>query len=249
MTFNCNPKRVSSSVACYCTAGALALSVPVKAEPAPTEPVLVELFTSQNCPACPAANEKLISLAEAGEVFPLTWSVSYWDYLGWKDSFAKPEFNQRQRDYAETFNLRGPYTPQAVVDGCVQTTGKVSSKKVKEKLDAARAPHGPVIDYSVDFGSITLQPGKDLPEVDVLLVGYLPGITAVIPDKGLNKKKMLSHVNMVTSLTPIGTWNGDISETLEFTCRDEACVVLIQEDGTGDILGYAKVPGEPTPQG
>ena len=107
---------MKTCVACCCTAGALAFSTPAIAGPKPKNPILVELFTSQNCPACPAANEKLIELSKSDTIFPLTWSVSYWDYLGEKDPFAQPEFNKRQRKYADHFNLRAPFTPQAVVD-------------------------------------------------------------------------------------------------------------------------------------
>ncbi len=249
MTSKCEPFRVSSCVACCCTAGALAFSVPASATPKAKEPILVELFTSQNCPACPAANEKLIELSKSMEIFPLTWSVSYWDYLGWKDSFAQPEFNKRQRAYADRFNLRGPYTPQTVIDGCVQSSGKLSTEKFKTTVEHAMTPHGTAVNFKVDLSSVKITAGDSALDASVILVGYLPGITAVVPDKGFNKHKMLSHVNMVTSMTPVGTWSGDTSEVLDFTCRDEACVVIIQEDVSGEILGFAKVPTPPKSEG
>lgn len=242
MTMKCTSSRVKTCVACCCTAGALAFSTPAIAGPKPKNPILVELFTSQNCPACPAANEKLIELSKSDTIFPLTWSVSYWDYLGEKDPFAQPEFNKRQRKYADHFNLRAPFTPQAVVDGCVQTSGRVSFEAVKEKIDHAMTPHGYDVNFSVKSDSLHLSRKDKLPSVDVLLVGYLPGITAVVPSKGANKNKMMSHVNMVTSVTELGTWAGDSDKEIEFTCRDEACVVILQESVSRDVMGFGKVP-------
>src|SRR5207253_2749288 len=63
-------------------------------------PVLVELFTSQGCSSCPAADAFVRELPGLGlgreRVLPLTFHVDYWDGLGWKDPFAAPAFTQRQ---------------------------------------------------------------------------------------------------------------------------------------------------------
>ena len=85
--------------------------------PAPRLPVVVELFTAQGCSDCPKANDLLGKLAEEKGVLALTYSVDYWDYLGWKDTFAKPEFTDRQQAYATDLRLRDVYTPQIVLDG------------------------------------------------------------------------------------------------------------------------------------
>ena len=59
-------------------------------------PIVVELFTSQGCSSCPPANANLIELSKRPDVLALSFSVTYWDYLGWKDIFGKPEFTERQ---------------------------------------------------------------------------------------------------------------------------------------------------------
>lgn len=205
-------------------------------------PVLVELFTSQNCPACPSANEKLIELSETEDIFPLTWSVSYWDYLGWKDTFAKAEFNGRQRSYADAFDLRGPYTPQAVVDGCIQTTGKVSKESVERKIQHAQTPHGYEVGFNLTASGLDLTPVEEIPMVDIWLVGYQPGITAVVPAKGNNKKKMLSHINMATNLYFVGEWDGASKQHFDFGCTDEACLVIVQEQVSKDIVTFEVMP-------
>ena len=92
------------------------------AEPAfaARQPVVVELFTAQGCSSCVGSNQIISDLADDARVLPLTFGVDYWDYLGWTDTFAKPEFTARQRAYMAAFGLREIYTPQLVVDGRLQ---------------------------------------------------------------------------------------------------------------------------------
>jgi hypothetical protein len=87
-------------------------------------PVVMELFSSQGCGNCPAANENIEKLlAERSDVIALTYPVGIWDYLGWDDTFAKPEFTDRQKRYNRALNYRGPYTPQVVYSGRVHGPG------------------------------------------------------------------------------------------------------------------------------
>ena len=78
-------------------------------------PVVVELFTAQGCSSCGVANATVADLAKRPDVLALTFAVDYWDYLGWPDTFAKPEFTERQRAYARKLALREVYTPQVRV--------------------------------------------------------------------------------------------------------------------------------------
>lgn len=116
--------------------GLLALEPTPAAVPVSHHPVLVELFTSQGCSSCPAADAFVHELPRLGwnrdRVIPLTFHVDYWDDLGWKDPFASPAFTARQRQYAASGRLRSPagesgldglYTPQMIVDGRVHFSG------------------------------------------------------------------------------------------------------------------------------
>src|SRR5262245_26742443 len=85
--------------------------------PAAADPVLVELFTSQGCSSCPPADLYLGELAQRTDVVALAFHVDYWDYIGWRDKFAKPEYTKRQKDYVDALEVRMVYTPQMVVDG------------------------------------------------------------------------------------------------------------------------------------
>jgi hypothetical protein len=115
--------------------------------------VLVELFTSQGCSSCPAADAFVRDFPRLGlgrhQVVPLTFHVDYWDDLGWKDPFAARAFTDRQRHYAELGRLRSPegedglqgiYTPQMIVDGAVHFSGRRRDVALKEIRTAAAAP-------------------------------------------------------------------------------------------------------------
>ena len=92
---------------------------------ASAEPIsaIVELFTSQGCSSCPPADALIHELAKRDELVVLSYSVDYWDYLGWKDTHASPENTLRQRLYAKSRNDKSVYTPQVVVNGKNHTVG------------------------------------------------------------------------------------------------------------------------------
>ena len=77
---------------------------------------VVELFTSQGCSSCPPTNKLVHDIANSDGVLALSYSVDYWDYLGWKDTLGHPEFSKRQRIYGQHFQGQ-VYTPQIVLNG------------------------------------------------------------------------------------------------------------------------------------
>src|SRR5262245_19078461 len=92
------------------------------APPAPSRFALVELFTSEGCSSCPPADALLARLAadaaRSGEpIATLSFHVTYWDQLGWKDRFSDEAFTRRQGAYRRRFALASLYTPQMVVGG------------------------------------------------------------------------------------------------------------------------------------
>ena len=103
--------------------------------------VVVELFTSQGCSSCPPADEFLKDLSVRDDVLALSLHVDYWDYIGWKDPFAKPEFTNRQRQYAGVMRLRYVYTPQMVVQGIYQAVGSRRGD-VLDFIEKAKADTG-----------------------------------------------------------------------------------------------------------
>jgi len=83
--------------------------------------VMVELFTSEGCSSCPPAEAYLNSFTGNERLWqqyiPVALHVDYWDYLGWKDRFAKAEYSQRQREYARVTRARTVFTPAFFVNG------------------------------------------------------------------------------------------------------------------------------------
>lgn len=78
---------------------------------------LVELYTSQGCSSCPPADQWLGTLTQRDDIVPMSLHVAYWDYIGWKDPFAKAEFSQRQRWMADVNKSSSVYTPGIFVGG------------------------------------------------------------------------------------------------------------------------------------
>src|SRR5919106_4370201 len=88
---------------------------------------VVELFTSQGCSSCPAADHLLGELAKDPSLVAMSVPIDYWDYLGWKDTLATPGHTARQRAYAQVRGDRAVYTPQVVVNGAMHVQGSAKA--------------------------------------------------------------------------------------------------------------------------
>ena len=201
----------------------LALIMP--ALPAAAEPVVVELFASQNCPACPKAFRTLKSAAEKDDILVLTWSVDYWDYLADADPMAMPESTERQEAYVERFELRGPYTPQTVYDGAEECPGN-KRRRVKHWIDQRLDTDAFPVTLAAAEGGVSVSGDITLPR-DVFLVHYLSDYEGDMP-------------NPVVKFEKLGQWSG--GETVFATNCENACAVLVQETGTGEILSAMVMP-------
>ena len=84
---------------------------------------MLELFTSQGCSSCPPADALLAELAEKPGIVALSYSVDYWNYLGWHDTLSSAANSDRQREYARARGDGRVYTPQVVVDGLIHVNG------------------------------------------------------------------------------------------------------------------------------
>lgn len=97
---------------------------------------VVELFTSEGCSSCPPADALFNELARQPRVFALAYHVDYWNSLGWKDPFSKPEFTRRQETYAKT----RLYTPQMIVNGTEAFVGSDRSQATRAIAAALKRP-------------------------------------------------------------------------------------------------------------
>src|SRR4051812_28827180 len=84
---------------------------------------VVELFTSQGCSSCPAADRLMGELSRDPSLVTLSLAVDYWDYLGWQDTLALHGHTNRERAYAAARGDRDVYTPQVVVNGGMAVLG------------------------------------------------------------------------------------------------------------------------------
>src|ERR1051325_11483071 len=125
-----------------CAGGDAAASPSSAASPA--RPVLVELFTSQGCSSCPAADRALAEIAAQPaaqrNVIPLAFHVDYWNYIGWTDPFSSADWSARQRRYGAAFGGGRIYTPQLVVAGAADCVGTDDSRLRKLVAAAAAEP-------------------------------------------------------------------------------------------------------------
>src|SRR5262249_31097237 len=112
---------VAAVIMIWIAMGYLFASEPHIFESGETQSTLIELFTSEGCSSCPLAEKWLSSLKTNQELWkkivPVAFHVEYWDHLGWRDRFAKPQFTSRQQHYASTWGGDSVYTPALVVNG------------------------------------------------------------------------------------------------------------------------------------
>lgn len=210
----------------------------------PVEPVVVELFTAQGCAGCMEANRVVEALADAPGVIALTWSVDYWDYLGWADTFARPEFAQRQRAYQSALRLRGVYTPQVVIDGRRQVSG-ADADAVQDAVDeeATRRIFPPEVQFREDGDAVGVGSGQ-VPTggADVWAITYRPGRQDVSVSGGDNRGRVVGSVNVVRSLTRLGAWRGQpiLLALPTPTEAEDRTVVLVQARADRRILSAAQ---------
>jgi len=203
-------------------------------------PVVIELFQSQGCSSCPPANANLIRFAERPDALALNFSVDYWDNLGWKDTFAKPEFTARQWAYAKAMGHADVYTPQIVVNGRAAGVGADDGEMADLARRFDRRPGGP--DLSIDPAGAAIGAGSAPPEgADVWLVRYQPGVLEVAVRRGENAGRDLPHANVVRQLVLLGHWSG-AAERLSLPPAPSAGLaqaVLLQGAAAGPILAAA----------
>jgi hypothetical protein len=218
-------------------------------------PVVVELFTAQGCASCKQANRLLATLADRPGVVALTFSVDYWDYLGWKDTFAQPLFTTRQKTYARRLGPRDVYTPQVVVQGAAQVSGDEAAA-VEALVRAAERPrhaHPPRVRLTasgwVSVGAARPPAGVSArARADVWLVRYDPRQRDVAVTAGDNRGASVVHRDVVRELSRLGPWSGH-AESFKAPAATEAglvSVVIVQAAHGGPIIAAAASPAAAT---
>lgn len=188
---------------------------------------VVELFTSEGCSSCPAAEKLLKEIHQEYQgrpVYVLAFHVDYWNKLGWTDKFSSAEYTQRQYQYSAFF-LGQIYTPQAIVNGKEAFVGSDAEKihgainnALKKKIKLQQAAYK----VSIKDGHVLLDYTLDQTlKGNLISVALLQRQESVAVSAGENKGKLLEHLNVVRSfysapvLDPSGSISLDIPEGLD----------------------------------
>lgn len=205
-------------------------------------PVVVELFTSQGCSSCPPADKILGEIAQRDDVIALALHVDYWDYIGWKDEFARPEHTDRQRAYSRAAGKRSIYTPQMVVGGLDHVVGTKPMKLADLIQKHSRQTLPVAVSLSRQDGTIAIsaESSKKVRAV-VQLVTFSPLETVRIK-RGENAGRTLSYHNVVTNIVTVGDWDGrgTFNATAGISEATPVAVLIQSKDG-GVMLGAAQL--------
>ena len=219
---------------------------------------VVELFQSQGCKACPPALPDIQAATMSPNILLLSYNVTIFDHLGWKDTFASAAWDRRQRAYAKKWQRPNLFTPQVVANGIVDGNGAGGQSSVQDLVRSARSmQHAMDWHIYLDANDTEIRidsdkplampmPGENVETFDVLVVVYRGGEVIVKVAKGANKGKKIKHVNVVKDVMKIGEWQGG-NLTLALPAprssmkHGEEAAVLVQGGAGGPIVAVVKV--------
>jgi hypothetical protein len=212
-----------------------------RAEPLP---VVVELFTSQGCSSCPPADILLGELAERDDVLPLSFHVTYWDRLGWPDTFGLEDSTRRQEAYADWLDLDQVYTPQMVIGGRIDVVGSARGR-VLEAIDLLRSRGGAGPELTIAGDRLSVSAGER-DDAAIWLIAFDDHHDVAI-ERGENRGRTLRYHHVVRELTRLADWDGRaLAVELPLARLDAAgragAAILVQRLSDGVILAAARVP-------
>ncbi|MEG3125388.1 DUF1223 domain-containing protein [Sphingomonas sp. GB1N7] len=218
----------------------LLLAASASAAPLVDKPVVVELYQSQGCSSCPPADAVLNALATRQDVIALNFAVTYWDQLGWKDTFAKPAYTARQWEYARSGGRGNVSTPQMIVGGRTAIVGSRAAEVDAVITRARAAQSGPAI--LLNGSIISIQEGRASVPATLWLVRYDPRTIQVAIRAGENGGRTLPHRNIVRDLVSLGTWNGVAKRfNLPAAVQGAETALILQAGRGGPIVAARRV--------
>ncbi len=204
--------------------------------------LVLELFTSQGCSSCPEANEFVREMAKEAEVLALSYSVDYWDYLGWKDTFGKAEFTKRQMEYGR--KLGGEvYTPQIIVNGNMHSNRMSRDELAKYKL-ANRPKIMPEFKRKNSDNKIKItfeDPIKQMSNVFIMAVYYKNGAEKIAVKSGENKGRVLHLTNIVKVCQQIEWDKNGKGFEINPPKQGQSVAILLQTEQGGKVLSALKI--------
>jgi hypothetical protein len=233
--------------------GCATVGIVATAGAAETRAVL-ELFTSQGCDSCPAADKLLGELSKEPALIAMTNAVDYWDYLGWKDTLALAGHGNRQRAYARVRGDRDVFTPQMIVNGAAQALGSDRSQIERAIVQTRRIATtlSVPLNLAVGDGKLTINAsaGKTATEKSEVWLCPMSKAVPVEIARGENKGKSITYHNVVRRWIKVGEWNGAAATwtvpVADFQAAAVDQVAVIIQQGTaaapGPMLAAATVP-------
>ena len=210
--------------------------------PQTNTPIVVELFTSQGCSSCPPADRIFTTLAEQDNLIALSFHVTYWNHLNWKDTLSQEYFDIRQHGYAGIKNTKRIFTPQMVVNGTNDFIGSHGDKITAALKNAAQKPIKPITikiqNTQIEFAL----PDASSAPYRLWAFGYKKKITQNI-GRGENTGRTIDYANSVMSYTNLGAWDGTSAvHTFDKPDADiDGIAILAQTNGYGEIIAAGKL--------
>ena len=162
--------------------------------------------------------------------------VTYWNRLGWADTFSKKAFDNRQVEYSTLMGQRHVFTPQAVINGVFSATGS-DRRRIGAILGQIASMPEP--DPDVELDDRTLQIRGIQGPYRVIVAGIADKYGVRI-DRGENAGKTIDYHNVVQDWVDVGFFQGDGLVDLPFDKidgdRSDRRVVLIQQMEDGQIV-------------
>jgi hypothetical protein len=215
---------------------------------------VIELFTSQGCSSCPAADRLLGELTRDPTLITMSLPVDYWDYLGWKDTLALHGHANRERAYANARGDREVYTPQAVVNGKIAVLGSDKSA-IEGAIAQSRKDAAPLrlpVTLKIADGKVT----ADVPDANgdnseqrsgEVWLCPITGKVSVKIERGENSGHLLTYYNVVRRWVKLGDWTGK-AQSFSIPLSDvtnaeiDSYAVLVQSGAAskpGPVIGAA----------
>jgi hypothetical protein len=208
---------------------------------AQNQPVVIELFTSQGCSSCPPADALMHKLAARGDVIALSMHVDYWDYIGWKDEFGRPENSARQRSYAAAGGRRSVFTPQMIIGGVDSVVGTHPMDVADLIAKHSASQKDVAIKVGRSSGVITVAAtARRAAKYEIKLISFTNKRTTNIK-RGENAGKTITYVNVVSDFQTVKKWDGRAPLSMAAKVGSGPMVVLIQRAGHGAIEAAAIV--------
>ncbi len=202
---------------------------------------VVELFTSEGCSSCPAADKAVEDLAKQypDNVYVLAFHVDYWNRLGWTDEFSSEAYTARQNAYARQFNLESIYTPQVVINGRQEFVGSDRTKlQTTSTNEFKKQPSGTLEIGAVqkNKGTFSVHYKTAIDPGDELHIALVQNEATTDVKRGENGGHQLHHINIVRDFKTVGSAEGTVELKLPPAIEISQTKVIAYHQKTNGVI-------------